>query len=296
MNQRRRRYVRARGSLRERCEPFPFLLFCICILSQGGCQDAGLSVADVHERGFLRAGYSEEPPYAFRDSTGYITGESPQALKLAAEVLQVEDIRWIRLDFRELIPALQNGRIDVIAAGIYQTPERAERVLFSRPTICSGPALVVRGGGRTILDLGAVLDGTARFAVLSGSVEQVALERLSIPAQRILIAPDVRTALTAVREEKVDALAITEPTARWFNRQAGDHELEVVTYEPPATVQGLLKACSALAFRPEDEELSASVDSALAMVLESVRRREMLKSLGFSDENNGPVGRSEDEH
>lgn len=252
-------------------------------------------MADIHKRGFLRAGYSEEPPYAFRDSTGDIRGESPQALQLAAEALEVE-VRWIRLDFRDLIPALENGRVDVVAAGMYRTPERADRVLFTRPTICSGPALVVRAGGRTILGLDAVLGGTARFAVLAGSVEQLALQKIGIPDQRIFIGPDVRTAVTAVREEKVDALAITEPTARWFTRLSGNHELEVVTYDPPATVEHLLNACSALAFRPEDEELAASVDSALAVVLQSPRRREMLESTGFSEEKAAPIGRLEDEH
>lgn len=295
MNQRCRRYIRARDSLRERSESLRLLLFCICMVSQGGCQDAGLSLADLKERGFVRAGYSEEPPYAFRDSAGHVGGESPQALKLAAEALQLE-VRWIRLDFRDLIPALQNGRVDVVAAGMYRTPDRADRVLFTRPTACSGPALVVRKERRAILDRSAVLDGTARLAVLAGSVEQVALERLAIIGQRPLIAPDVRTALTAVIEEKVDALAISEPTARWFTRQAGDQDLEVVTYQPPATVEHLLEACSALAFRPEDEELAASVDSALARVLESPRRREMLESLGFSDEKDAHVKRSEDEH
>lgn len=295
MSRRRRLCVRSRDSLRARFEPAWLLFLCLCILPQGGCQDSGLSVGDIQARGFLRAGYSEEPPYAFRDSAGNIRGESPQALELAAEALQVEDIRWVRLDFRDLIPALQNGRVDVLAAGMYRTPERADRVLFTRPTVCSGPALVVRAGSGTALDLDAVVDGTTRFAVLAGSVEQVALERLSVPAPHILIAPDVRTAVTAVIEEKVDALAITEPTARWLTRQSGNHELEVVTYEPPARVQGLLEACAALAFRPEDEELSASVDSVLARVLESPRRREMLEFLGFSQRTAAPAGRPEGE-
>lgn len=282
MDQRRHRWTRAIDRPRGRVPALRLHLLSILLLPLAGCQDSGLSIGDVRERGFLRAGYSEEAPYSFLDSTGHVTGESPHALDLAAEALGIETIRWIRLDFRDLIPALEQGRVDVVAAGMYRTPDRAQRVLFTRPTACSRPALIMFGSSRAISDPDAALGGAARLAVLAGSVEEVALRRLGSPDHRVLATPDVRTALAAILEDKVDAVAITEPTARWFIRQAGSQDLEVVTYEAPAAVEDLLEACSALAFRPDDESLAASVDSALATVLGSPGRREMLNSLGFS--------------
>ena len=273
----------------------PLSLLSVFFWPLPGCQDGGLSVQEVRTRGFLRAGYSEEPPYAYLDSAGRITGESPQALQLATEALQVEEIRWIRLDFRDLIPALEQGRIDVIAAGMYRTPDRASRIRFTRPTACSEPALVMEAGAAGVPDLDAALDQSLRLAVLAGSVEQAALQRLGVSDQQILATPDVRTALSAILDGKVDALMISEPTARWFIRHADDQALRVVAYDAPAPVQHLLHACSALGLRPEDRSLAAALDSAVAKVIGSPARHGMLQPFGFSDPHPPPSGHLEDE-
>ena len=252
------------------------------LLTSAACGEAGFSVEDVRGRGFLRAGYSEEPPYAFVDGSGRVAGESPEALRAAATAVGIEDIRWVRLDFRDLIPALEQGRVDVVAAGMFRTADRERRIRFSRPTSCSGPALVVRGGDRRFRDILDVRDSaSARIAVLHGSVEQAALRSLGVPSERMLLTPDVQTALVAVAKKEAEALAITAPTARWL---ANSHNgFDVVPYAAPRDVAHLLRACSALAFRPLDARLATSLDSAHTADLRSPERRRLLRGYGFAD-------------
>lgn len=244
------------------------------------CADPGFTLEEVQSRGFLRAAYVDEPPYAFRDSTGTVTGEAPEALRAAARHLGISEIRWIRLDFGDLLPALELGRVDVIAAGLFRTAAREHRVGFTRPTACGGPVLVVRSeaGPRDILD---VASDTFRVALLTGSMEQTAVAHLGVPPERVLPVPDVRTAFAALREGKVAAVAITEPTARHATRATGFGNLSLRPYQPPTVVADLLGACSALAFRPRDGALRAAVDSVLAVVLESPEHRALLQRLGF---------------
>lgn len=264
------------GGGRGRLAP---LLACF-LLAAGACQDGGLTLDEVRARGFLRAGYTDEPPYAFVDSSGEVTGESPGALRAAADSADVPEIRWVRLDFRELIPALQQGRVDVLAAGLYRTPEREASVRFTRPTSCSGPALVVRDES-VIRGLADLAEEGRRVAVLAGSVEEAAARASGLADDKLLPLTDLRTGLVAVRQGAADALAVTEPTARYAAR-GGLDGLEVVRYAPPPAVEHLLSACSALAFRREDGELADAIDAALSRVVGSEERRAALRALGFT--------------
>lgn len=235
-------------------------------------------------RGFIRAGYSEEPPYAFRDASGRVTGESPEAFRSVAERIGIPEIQWVRLDFKDLIPALLQGRIDVVAAGLFRTEARAREVRFSRPTLCSEPALVVRRGEGVSGDLASIAAEGVHVAVLAGSVEESAMRGLEIRPGRLLSVPDLTTGLAAVREGSVDALAVTAPTARFAVRNDGGERLEVRRYEAPPDLETPLSGCSAFAFRPgrEDRELARVVDGALGEVLGSPDHLATIRSLGFS--------------
>lgn len=247
------------------------------------CDGRGLTVDDVRQRGFLRAAYSEEPPYAFMDSAGLVTGEAPEALRSAADGLGIDEIRWVRVEFGDLMTALEQGRVDVVAAGLYRTEEREERVRFTRPTVCSGPALVVKGTAPSPRDLGELAsDASLRTAVIGGSVEQAALRELGTPDSNLLMVPDVQTGLAAVMQGAAHAFAISAPTARYFVNARTSDGLAVRAYAPPAEVAPLLRGCSALALRPGDRELAEALDSALAVGLSSPRRGEILRSLGFA--------------
>lgn len=79
--------------------------------------------------------------------------------------------------------------MDVIAAGVFQTPKREERVRFSMPPVCSAAALLVPAGS-LIASIGDVArDATVRLAVLDASVEHSAAQELGIRGDRILAVP-----------------------------------------------------------------------------------------------------------
>ncbi len=49
-------------------------------------------------------------------------------------------------EFGSLIPGLQAGRFDIIAAGMFVNPKRCEQVQFSEPTYGIGQAFLVAEG------------------------------------------------------------------------------------------------------------------------------------------------------
>ena len=104
------------------------------------------TLARIRADGMIRIGYAVEPPYAFVTPKGEVTGESPEVAKTLVARLGIERIAWSQMAFSELIPALQTGRIDVIAAGLFVSEERAQQIRFSRLTFRVRPALLVAKG------------------------------------------------------------------------------------------------------------------------------------------------------
>lgn len=240
----------------------------------------------ARREGFVRVAYSEEPPFSFFDeSTGRAGGESPEAMRAVAEGLRIENVRWVRLDFGDLIPSLLQGRVDVVAAGMFRTPEREERVRFSTPTVCSAPALLVPAGS-SVTSIGDVArDTTLRLAVLDGSVEHSAAQELGIRRDRVLTVPDLITGVVAVGEGSASAFAITLPTARQAVQNPRAASLEIRRYDPPTQIRTMVAGCSALAFRPQDTSLVDAANRALAAYVGGDRHLSMLQRLGFNPED-----------
>lgn len=256
------------------------------------CQPAPESTLErVHREGFVRAGYSQEPPYAFFDAaTAHIGGESPESLRAVVDELGIEGIRWVRLDFGDLIPALLMGRVDVIAAGMYRTPEREEQVRFSIPTLCSEAALIVPSRSPVTSIEDVLRDSTLQLAVLHESVEHSAATEMGIHEEQLVTVPDLATGAVAVYEGSASAFAVTLPTAHEAVQNLAANSLEIRQYDPPPSINAVLAGCSALAFRPQDGELIDAVDDVLSTYVGSRRHLAVLQLLGFRGENLPPAG------
>jgi polar amino acid transport system substrate-binding protein len=214
----------------------------------------------------LRAGYSQEPPWAFMDAEGRVTGKAPEILRLAVAEMGLPEVEWVPMSWDELIPALLSGRVDLLSAGHYVTPEREARVRFTRPTACAEPAFLVRAGeaGR-LPEPAPLLDRSAlRLGVLAGSVEEAVVRDRGVEEPRIQRFHDVRTAALSLEAGGVDVVLLTRPSALYLAERAEGNALAVV--ESPAGAEGRERfppGCSAFALRNEDRELAGELDAAL---------------------------------
>lgn len=88
------------------------------------------TLQEVRTSGTLRVGITLAEPWAMRDESGEYSGfEIDVARKLAADM--DVGVEFVSYEFGELIRALESGQIDIIAAGLVITPERALHVNFS---------------------------------------------------------------------------------------------------------------------------------------------------------------------
>lgn len=262
-----------------------------------GCGDGAPADESTLERarrtGTLRVGYANEAPYAYMDpSVGKVTGEAPEVARAVLEDLGIEEVEGVLTEFGSLIPGLQAGRFDMIAAGMYVTPARCEQVDFSDPTYCIGEAFVVARGNP--LDLHGYDDveasDEALLGVVAGTVERGYARDLGIPDDRVVVFPDAPSALAGVEAGRVDAYAGTSLTVNDLLAKYGGDALErAEPFRQPVIDGEPVRGCGAFAFRPADDELRRAVDRRLDEFLGSEEHLETVRPFGFG-ENEMPGG------
>ena len=249
--------------------------------------------ADRLERGLpRRAGYAIEAPFAYLDERGQVTGEAPEILRRALRGAGIDGIEWIHADFGDLIHDLEVGRIDVIAAGLFVTPDRAARVAFTRPTALVRTGLLVPADNprrlRTLASIAA--DPGARLAVIEGAVEARQAAAVGVPEQRIGAYPDARSAVAAVQSGHAHAFALSAVSLRSILLGIDGHGLAVVTAPTSVTVTGEGDSgLPALAFRRDDKWLRDRVDGVLAKFVGSSAHLDLVRPFGFGPDEIAPV-------
>ena len=242
----------------------------------------------VRETGVIRIGYAVEAPYARVGPDGRVTGASPELARLVAERMGIRRIEWVQTSFDALIVELQEGRFDLIAAGLFITPERAKAVSFAEPSLrVVSPALLVRAGNpRAIRSYtAAIANPQLRIAALAGSVEERGLQGRGLPPARLLSVPDANTGLQAVESGAADALALSLPTIR---RMARDHPatLEAAALTEPGSADYPDSTFyAAFAFSRQHGGLLRAWNEAQAAIVGSPAHLETIAPFGFEAAN-----------
>lgn len=218
-----------------------------------------------------------EAPFAYV-SGNHVTGESPEIAKVVCRRLGIPHIQWIQMPFDELIPALRDGRCDVIAAGMFITDERRRLIAFSIPTFQVRPGLLVRRGDPHHLgpDSDLARDKTLHFAVLSGSIEERWFEGHGFEPSQLVIVPDAVTGRAAVEAGMADALALSSLSIRRLS--GGNDDTEAIVLQPAA---GMQPGLGAFGFRPGDKALRRAWNGVLQTFIGSAEHRHLVARFGF---------------
>ncbi|QLA15397.1 transporter substrate-binding domain-containing protein [Desulfolutivibrio sulfoxidireducens] len=223
-------------------------------------------------------------PYAFRDATGRVTGESPETARVVLKRLGIGDVRFVLSDFANLIRELERGEIDMIAAGMFITPERSRRIVFSLPTARVGQGLLVRQGNPK--DLHSYTEMAARPdvtpAVLAGSVEEEYLKALGVPDVRLFRVPDAATGAAAVKAGRADGLALSAPSVNLLAEDSNGALAAAAPFAGPVEDGGELASSPAFGFRKADEDLRQAVDGVLRGFVGSPEHLALVAPFGFT--------------
>lgn len=231
----------------------------------------------------LRIGYAVEAPYAFLNDHSEVTGKCPEVARQIARQLGWK-IEWVQVSFNDLLPGLDSGRFDVVAAGMFITGERSADYAFSiRCEQVSYGLLVQRGNPLKLHSCEqAVADPSVRLAVLSGSVEESLLLKLGMNEERLLSVPDALTGRTAVEYGFADGLALSEPTIRWMAARDDLDLIDVASpFTPPSICGQPVHGDTAFVFRKQDRGLRSAWDGAMKQFIESPEHQVLTQRFGL---------------
>lgn len=228
-------------------------------------QPSGTALERARAAGVLRIGISGERPYSYTDTDGRITGAQPEVARAVLGAIGVEGISAVQLPFDQLLPRLQDGLFDLVAAGLTISPERCGTVAFSRPDFLAPPAFVVRTGNPHEIDSFRDVARTGiRLAVLAGSTESVYARAAGVREENIELVTSQSTMLDAVAGRKADAGALTHISLVDELRRNPGSGLEVTKPTTPRIGGRDVVPASGFVMRQADTDLRAAFDEALA--------------------------------
>ena len=241
------------------------------------------TLEEIKDSSSVRIGYANETPFAYTALDGSVTGESPEIVRKVFERMQIDTIKPVLTEWGSLIPGLRAGRFDLIAAGMYITPERCKQVLFTDPHYRLLDTLLVAEGNpknlRSYEDIANNPD--VKIAIMSGTVNLGYARKAGIKDSQILQVPDTTSQLQAVRSGRADAAIGTQLTMKGLADKAGDDVEAIADFKDDPSRAGY----GALAFRPQDKALRDAINAELKQWLGSEEHLKTIEPFGFDRSN-----------
>jgi polar amino acid transport system substrate-binding protein len=206
------------------------------------------------------------PPFEYIKD-GKIVGFDVDLMKAIAES-QGFDVEFQDISFDSLIPGLNAGTIDIVAAGMTITEERAKVVDFTAPYYSANQALLVKEGSGNNIN---VLYGDHNLAVQTGTTGDLWVEE-NLEKTGLLTGKVTRfdTFVLAVQDlinENVDGVVLDTPVAQ---RYAQENPVKMVAEIITGEEYGLAVAKG-------NKELLEKLNKGLQDVQESGKMDELLK-------------------
>ncbi|MPZ21271.1 MAG: ectoine/hydroxyectoine ABC transporter substrate-binding protein EhuB [Luteitalea sp.] len=250
----------------------------------GGTDRGEATLERIRRAGVVRVGFANEAPYAYQDrATGQVTGEAPEIARVVFERMNVGRIEGVLTEFGALIPGLQAGRFDLIAAGMYITQPRCAQIAFSNPTYSIGEAFIVEAGNP--LGLHSYEDVRARsgatLGVVSGAIERNYARAVGISDDRIMTFPDPPSAMAAVRASRVSAFGATELTVESLLNKDRDGLEKADPFEDPLIERERVRGYGAFGFREGDTMLLAEFNRQLGTFIGTPEHLKLVEPFGF---------------
>lgn len=244
------------------------------------------SLTKIKKANTIRIGYAIEAPFSFVTENGEVTGLSTMEAKEITKRLGIKNIEWRLMEFGSLLSELESDKIDVIAAGMYITTERAKKISFSVPTFHVQQGLAVPIGNPKKLNSyeQILLLSDLKIAVLTGSIEDALLRKIGFQENQLVLIPDLESGIIAVSSGIADALAVSSPTLQWINRSPLKVIEVVQNFQQPKTAIKEKLGYGAFEFQKKDIQLQKAWNNALTAFIGSKAHLDLYAEFGFTKE------------
>lgn len=239
--------------------------------------------------GKITVGIAGEQPYAFLDK-GKLTGEDPTVQMAVWKAVGINTVEAKQVSFDALIPGLNAGDFDVIAAGMFINPTRCEQAAFSEPVYCAPNAfLVPPGNPDNITDFESVASTGIKLGVFSGAVEGSYAEKAGVEKSNIVTVPDLSAGIQQLEQGRIRAIGLTSITLAWALKQNPSVKAELTKPFVPVVDGKEVLGCGAAVFRKADTELVNAFNTELKKLKDSGELTRLIEPFGFGPETLPPA-------
>ncbi|MFF4400243.1 ectoine/hydroxyectoine ABC transporter substrate-binding protein EhuB [Streptomyces sp. NPDC001480] len=235
----------------------------------------------LRAQGVVRLGIAGEIPFGYIGKDGRLTGEAPELARVVFKRLGIDRVQPVPTEFGSLIPGLNSQQFDVVAAGMYVTPDRCKQVIFADPDYQMLDSFVVRKGNpKGLHTFKDAVAKKAKCATGTGYAQIQHAVEAGYKESDILIVPDQVAGLNAVEAGRVDFFAGTAVTVRQVVGKSAKAEatkpfVPVVDGKPH--IDG-----GAFAFRPTETRLRDAFNAELKKLRGSGELLRILRPFGFT--------------
>lgn len=212
---------------------------------------------------------AEYPPFTFIQN-GEITGLDIDLMKEVAKRLGKE-IEWRDMPFTTLLPQLQMGNIQIIAAGLTPTAERAKQAFFATPHLQGEAFVIVARKPNKVPETLEGLKGK-NLIVNEGFVADEYLTKNGIEARKL---PTVADAFLALQSGRADFFVSGKAPLKPFFDQYGTNDFEI---EP---LVGAPQESVALLVSKQHSELFKQIDQMVQQIAEDGTLTALKRKWGF---------------
>ena len=216
----------------------------------------------------LRVGVTASfPPMIYREGGQLVGMEADFANALGEELGR--SVKLVEINWEDQIPALVEGRTDIIMSSVSVTRARQLRVAFTKPYLAVGQAVLVRraDANKYLLGFPAMPQGT--IGVLKATTGDFLVQQeFSRSKRKEFKSP--QQAAKALGKKQIDLLICDSPIVSWL---AGMNEIEGLVAVPILLSEEQL----AWAVRKTDSELLQSVNRALEKLQKEGRATAIVK-------------------
>jgi polar amino acid transport system substrate-binding protein len=150
------------------------------------------------------------PPLNMTTKDGEVIGMEMDLARSFANAMEVK-LTLSRMNFNELLPALEKGQVDMVLSGVTMTPQRNLKVAFVGPYFASGKSILTKKKSVESVDEIAKMNHPDKVLVaLKGSTSQMFVEKL-IPKAKLVLADTYDQAVAIVRSDQAVAMVADYP-------------------------------------------------------------------------------------
>ena len=176
-----------------------------------GQLSAQVTLKSIQKKGEIRIGMTGvQPPYSLESIDGQLMGFEVDLAQILANAMHVE-CKLVKMPFQELLPALEEGKIDAVMSGLTMTIERNLKNVFIGPYAVTGKTLLTKSSVIDRINTSSLHDTkNLSLVALKGTTSEDFIKNY-IPDADVKYVQDYDQAVSMVIDGRADALVADYP-------------------------------------------------------------------------------------